>query len=139
MKAMRTPNSREIERLVQMTSDAYTDALDDTVAQIICSVCRYFNLGKKRANDLLDFCEKQGEEYRQYIDDGILTDKLKEELKCRGIDPSDIYAAKGDIKYQSHKIKKRKENPVGFAEALRQQQKLQEFKKFIDKEGEHDD
>mgnify|MGYP006364983979 FL=1 len=121
--------------MAQMTSDAYTDALDDTVAQIICSVCRYFNLGKKRANDLLDFCEKQGEEYRQYIDDGILTDKLKEELKCRGIDPSDIYAAKEDIRYQSHTIKKRKENPVGFAEAMRQQQKLQELKKFLSEVG----
>ena len=40
--------------MAQMTSDAYTDALDDTVAQIICSVCRYFNLGKRRANDLLE-------------------------------------------------------------------------------------
>ena len=135
MKAMRTPDSREIERLAQMTSDAYTDALDDTVAQIICSVCRYFRLGKKRANDLLDFCEKQGEEYRQYIEDGILTDKLKEELKCRGIDPSDIYAAKEDIRYQSHMAKKKKENQVGFAEAMRQQQKLQELKKFLSEVG----
>ena len=135
MKAMRTPDSREIERLAQMTSDAYTDALDDTVAQIICSVCRYFNLGKKRANDFLDFCEKQGEEYRQYIEDGILTDKLKEELKCRGIDPSDIYVAKEDIRYQSHMVKKKKENQVGFAEAMRQQQKLQELKKFLSEVG----
>ena len=135
MKSMRTPSKQEMARMAQMTSDAYTDELDDTVAQIICSVCRYFNLGKKRANDLLDFCEKQGEEYRQYIDDGILTDKLKEELKCRGIDPADIYAAKEDIRYQSHTIKKRKENPVGFAEAMRQQQKLQELKKFLSEVG----
>ena len=135
MKSMRTPSKQGMARMAQMTSDAYTDALDDTVAQIICSVCRYINLGKKRANDLLDFCEKQGEEYRQYIDDGILTDKLKEELKCRGIDPSDIYAAKEDIRYQSHTIKKRKENPVGFAEAMRQQQKLQELKKFLSEVG----
>ena len=135
MESMRTPSKQEMARMAQMTSDAYTDALDDTLAQIICSVCRYFNLGKKRANDLLDFCKKQGEEYRQYIDDGILTDKLKEELKCRGIDPSGIYAAKGDIRYQSHTIKKRKENPVGFAEAMRQQQKLQELKKFLSEVG----
>ena len=132
---MRTPSKQEMARMAQMTSDAYTDALDDTVAQIICSVCRYFNLGKKRANDLLDFCEKQGEEYRQYIEDGILTDKLKEELKCRGIDPSDIYAAKEDIRNQSHIIKKKKENQVGFAEAMRQQQKLQELKKFLSEVG----
>lgn len=135
MKSMRTPSKQEMARMAQMTSDAYTDALDDTVAQIICSVCRYFNLGKKRANDLLDFCEKQGEEYRQYIEDGILTDKLKEELKCRGIDPSDIYAAKEDIRNQSHIIKKKKENQVGFAEAMRQQQKLQELKKFLSEVG----
>jgi len=135
MKPMRTPSKQEMARMAQMTSDAYTDALDDTVAQIICSVCRYFNLGKKRANDLLDFCEKQGEEYRQYIEDGILTDKLKEELKCRGIDPSDIYAAKEDIRYQSHMVKKKKENQVGFAEAMRQQQKLQELKKFLSEVG----
>jgi len=135
MKSMRTPSTQEMARMAQMTSDAYTDALDDTVAQIICSVCRYFNLGKKRANDLLDFCEKQGEEYRQYIEDGILTDKLKEELKCRGIDPSDIYAAKEDIRYQSHMVKKKKENQVGFAEAMRQQQKLQELKKFLSEVG----
>ena len=139
MKSMRTPSKQEMARMAQMTSDAYTDALDDTVAQIICSVCRYFNLGKKRANDLLDFCEKQGEEYRQYIEDGILTDKLKEELKCRGIDPSDIYAAKEDIRNQSHIIKKKKENQVGFAEAMRQQQKLQELKKFLSEVGQHDD
>lgn len=135
MKSMRTPSKQEMARMAQMTSDAYTDALDDTVAQIICSVCRYFNLGKKRANDLLDFCEKQGEEYRQYIEDGILTDKLKEELKCRGIDPSDIYTAKEDIRNQSHIIKKKKENQVGFAEAMRQQQKLQELKKFLSEVG----
>lgn len=135
MKSMRAPSKQEMARMAQMTSDAYTDALDDTVAQIICSVCRYFNLGKKRANDLLDFCEKQGEEYRQYIEDGILTDKLKEELKCRGIDPSDIYAAKEDIRNQSHIIKKKKENQVGFAEAMRQQQKLQELKKFLSEVG----
>ena len=135
MKAIRTPSKQEMARMAQMTSDAYTDALDDTVAQIICSVCRYFNLGKKRANDLLDFCEKQGEEYRQYIEDGILTDKLKEELKSRGIEPSDIYAAKEDIIYQSHMVKKRKENQVGFAEAMRQQQKLQELKKFLSEAG----
>jgi len=135
MKAIRTPSKQEMARMAQMTSDAYTDALDDTVAQIICSVCRYFNLGKKRANDLLDFCEKQGEEYRQYIEDGILTDKLKEELKCRGIDPSDIYAAKDDIIYQSHMVKKKKENQVGFAEAMRQQQKLQELKKLLSEAG----
>lgn len=135
MKSMRTPSKQEMARMAQMTSDAYTDALDDTIAQIICSVCRYFNLGKKRANDLLDFCEKQGEEYRQYIEDGILTDKLKEELKCRGIDPSDIYAAKEDIRYQSHMVKKKKENQVGFAEAMRQQQKLQELKEFLSEVG----
>lgn len=135
MKSMRAPSKQEMARMAQMTSDAYTDALDDTVAQIICSVCRYFNLGKKRANDLLDFCEKQGEEYRQYIEDGILTDKLKEELKCRGIDPSDIYATKEDIRNQSHIIKKKKENQVGFAEAMRQQQKLQELKKFLSEVG----
>lgn len=135
MKSMRTPSKQEMARMAQMTSDAYTDALDDTVAQIICSVCRYFNLGKKRANDLLDFCEKQGEEYRQYIEDGILTDKLKEELKCRGIDPSDIYTAKEDIRNQSHIIKKKKESQVGFAEAMRQQQKLQELKKFLSEVG----
>lgn len=135
MKSMRAPSKQEMARMAQMTSDAYTDALDDTVAQIICSVCRYFNLGKKRANDLLDFCEKQGEEYRQYIEDGILTDKLKEELKCRGIDPSDIYAAKEDIRNQSHIIRKKKENQVGFAEAMRQQQKLQELKKFLSEVG----
>lgn len=135
MKSMRTPSKQEMARMAQMTSDAYTDALDDAVAQIICSVCRYFKLGERRANDLLDFCEKQGEEYRQYIEDGILTDKLKEELKCRGIDPSDIYAAKEDIRYQSHMVKKKKENQVGFAEAMRQQQKLQSMKKFIDGVG----
>jgi len=74
-------------------------------------------------------------EYRQYIGDGILTDKLKEELKSRGIDPTDIYAAKDDIAHQSHIIKKKKENQVGFAEAMRQQQKLQELKKFLSEVG----
>ena len=135
MKAMRTPSKQEMARMAQMTSDAYTDALDDTIAQFVCMTCRYFNLGKKRANAFVRACEQMSSEYRQYIEDGILTDKLKEELKCRGIDPADIYAAKEDIKYQLHTVKKKKENQVGFAEAMRQQQKLHELKKFLSEEG----
>jgi len=135
MKAIRTPSKQEMARMAQMTSDAYTDALDDTIAQFVCMTCRYFNLGAKRANAFVRACEEMSSEYRQYIEDGILTDKLKEELKCRGIDPSDIYAAKEDIIYQSHMVKKKKENQVGFAEAMRQQQKLQELKKLLSEAG----
>jgi len=132
MKSTRTPSKQE---MAQMTSDAYTDALDDTIAQFVCMTCRYFNLGVKRANAFVRACEEMSREYRQYIGDGILTDKLKEELKSRGIDPTDIYAAKDDIAHQSHIIKKKKENQVGFAEAMRQQQKLQELKKFLSEVG----
>jgi len=132
MKSTRTPSKQE---MAQMTSDAYTDTLDDTIAQFVCMTCRYFNLGVKRANAFVRACEEMSREYRQYIGDGILTDKLKEELKSRGIDPTDIYAAKDDIAHQSHIIKKKKENQVGFAEAMRQQQKLQELKKFLSEVG----
>lgn len=135
MKSMRAPSKQEMARMAQMTSDAYTDALDDTIAQFVCMTCRYFNLGVKRANAFVRACEEMSSEYRQYISDGILTYKLKEELKSRGIDPTDIYAAKDDIAYQAHMVKKKKENQVGFAEAMRHQQKLQELKKFLSEVG----
>ncbi len=131
MKAMRTPDSREIERLAQMTSDAYTDALDDTIAQFICMTCRYFGLGHKRANAFMRACAEMSGEYKQYIDDGILTDKLKEELKMHGIDPDDVYLSKNDVKFEVHMAKKKRENQVGFAEAMRRQQELANMKEFL--------
>jgi len=32
MKSTRTPSKQEMARMAQMMSDAYTDALDDTIA-----------------------------------------------------------------------------------------------------------
>lgn len=94
MKCRYVPTRKELVRTAEMVNDTIFEALRlETLANLVAAA-RYFGLGKKRMSEYVKcMCEVRNE-FLEHQHDGVLREKLEEELNPLGVYYDDLF---GDI------------------------------------------
>lgn len=130
MKASKKPTRREVERVANEVSEDMIRCLQSETAVGIIATARFFGLGKKRAKAYLDYLEKVKAEFAQHSEDGIIKEKITEELQTFGIDSDTLYEKPPTVRETTRSERAKKKN-ISIAEAYKMTQKMQEFESFL--------
>ena len=131
MRARNQISKKDAERVAEDVSAEMIECLQNEIAVGIIAVIRHFKLGKKRTQEFVKFLEETKSEFSKHNDDGILFEKIEEELKYRDIDIATIYERPLPIRRATQAIKIKKQHKISIADAHKISSELDKMQEFL--------
>lgn len=129
MKARPTVTRKQIERVAEECSHEIIECLQDENAISFIATIRFFGLGKKRIREYFDFLMQVKAEFGRYGKDGIMRDKIEDEIRSVGIGINEIYEPHESMK-EVLRMKRASRKFVSISEAYELSKKVDAMKEF---------
>lgn len=134
MKVRYKPTRADKQIIAEHMWPEMIKGLQTETAVDLIAVIRYFGFGKKRARQYMEYLKTVKSEFQNYDDNGIIKEKVEEELSAFDIDVSEIYEPPESLKETFRQERVRKNKSVSMAEAYEMSKKLDAMKEFVSKE-----
>ena len=130
MKARYKPTRADKQIIAEKAWLEMIECLQTETAVDLIAVIRYFGFGKKRARQYIEYLKTVKSEFQNYDDNGIIKEKIEEELSAFDIDISEIYESPESFKETLRQERVRKNKSVSMAEAYDISKKLDAMREF---------
>ena len=117
MRARVTPTKMDTQRVNEQCWQTICEAQATSNAIMMIAVKRHFGLGAKRIKELAESFEKVKQEFNEYETDGILIQKISDELQDVGIDVGQAWDVPQTFEELAAECRKRNKPVINVGEA----------------------